>query len=215
MAKDSKAAPKGNILKAFISGLSPKEKKLLYITVGIVALLLFDKLVFGPILGESHLLEDRISSQSQLIKKNLMILQYKDKIMKDEEAHSIFYAQKESTQEQLIGAFLSEVEKMAKEASVALTNINPVNAAEKKGYVEFTLTVECSGKMEHMTDFIYTMENSKKPIRVVSYEISPKNRNEYEAKCILTVAKIIVMPDGSIAAIKEAESTGETEEEAE
>ncbi|MFC1593839.1 hypothetical protein ACFL38_00755 [Candidatus Omnitrophota bacterium] len=204
-----------NILKAFISGLSAKEKKILYIAVGCMCLAFFDRLVLGPICQEANLLEERIVSQTELIQKNLMILQYKDKIISEDEAHNIFYAKLDSTHEQRIASFLSEVEELAKSAGIPRTNVNPVFGEEKKGYVQYNLTFECAGKMDNLVDLIYKIENSKKPIRVISYEISPKSRENYEAKCTLTVAKIIVMPDGSLAPIESAVSEEASFEEEE
>ncbi len=202
-----------NMLKAFISGLSPKEKKILYIAGGLVCLALFDRLVVGPISRESNLLEERIDSQTKLIEKNLMILQYKDKIIGEDELHGDFYANLDSTQDQRTAFFLSEVEKLAKSSNVALTNINPVYSELKKGFIRSTLSIECSGKMEALTDFIYSIEDSQKPMRVASFEISPKNRDDYEAKCALTVEKIIIMPDGSVPEIAVEEEISEEEME--
>ena len=105
------------------------------------------------------------------------------------------------------------MEKLAKSSNVALTNINPVYSELKKGFIRSTLSIECSGKMEALTDFIYSIEDSQKPMRVASFEISPKNRDDYEAKCALTVEKIIIMPDGSVPEIAVEEEISEEEME--
>lgn len=189
-------------VQSFISGLSAKEKKLLIVTGVIVCVTLFDRMVLGPITGESQRAEERIEEETKLIHKNLLILRYKDKVLGEDKAYGDFYTKKGQVEEELIASFLSEVESMAKASNVALVNINPVAVAEKVGYVEFSLTLECAGTMKDMLSFMYTIDNAKKPLRTVSYDIQPKSRENYEVRCILTVVKMIILPDGTMAVIK-------------
>lgn len=189
-----------NVLKAFISGLTPKEKRILYIACAIVFVSLFDRLILGPISHESRNLDNKIEEQTNLIKKNLLFLQYKDKITSEEEIHSIFYTKDDMTHEELVAIFLREVEGLAKNSNVMLSDINPVTMEEKKGYVEYGLTIECSGAMKDMLNFMYGIESAKKPIRIASFEILPKKRDAYEVRSEVTVVKIIVIPDANTAA---------------
>ena len=187
-----------NPVEAFISGLSEKEKKMLYITVGIVAVMLFDRLILGPMQKESKNIEERIKTDTMQIRKSSLVLQYRDKVKKESDDYSIFYTEKGLSSEKLIGSFLSEVEEFAKGAKIILTNINPVSVEEKTGYSQYSLTIECSGSMSNIVAFIYAVDNSKKPIRVISYSISPKDRDNYEVKCILTIIKAIIYEDAKL-----------------
>ncbi len=197
-----------NPIKAFFSGLSPQEKKVLYIASGFVFLALFDRLIFSPLLDEAHHIEERIKRESNLIKKNLLILEYRDKIMQEKEAYRPLFTDKELTHEELIAQFLREIEELAKESTISLSNINPVNLEEKKGYVEYSLTIECAGNMKDFLNFIYAVENAKKPIRIISYEISPKNREAYDVVSALTIVKLILTEDGVIAIEPETPEEG-------
>jgi Tfp pilus assembly protein PilO len=187
------------VLKAFISGLSQKEKMVLYVACVAVGLAIFDRLLLGPIMKETKNIEERIQAQITNTKKNLTILQYKDKIINEDDAYNIFYTKKGLSQDELIAVFLSEVEVLAKASGIALTNINPVMTEEKKGFVQYSLTIECAGNMKNILDFIYGIENSKKPIRVVSYEISPKTRETYDVKCTITVIKMMLTTEDNVS----------------
>ena len=191
-----------NAVEAFISGLSPKEKKMLYITVGLIALTLFDRLILGPVQKESVQVEEKIASDMRQIRKNNLIIQYKDKIGKEEKDYSIFYTKKGLTSEKMISAFLSEVEDYAKEAKIILTNINPVTTEDKTGYAQFSLTIECSGNMKNIISFIYSIDSSKRPLRVLSYNIVPKDRENYEVKCVITIIKAIIYEDTTVVVSK-------------
>ncbi|OQX80421.1 MAG: hypothetical protein B6D56_05095 [Candidatus Omnitrophica bacterium 4484_70.1] len=181
-------------IKGFISGLSPKERKLLYITLSFVFFALFDKLIIRSIFNEVHSVEEKIKSQLTLIKKDLLILKYKKKIMEEDKLYSIFYTKKGLVPEELMATFLSEVEQLAKASEITLTNISPISVEEKRRYTQYKLIIECESNMENLINFIYAVNNAKKPIWVGSYEFSPKNREKYEVKCVLSIYKIILIP---------------------
>lgn len=194
-----------NVLKAFFSGLSKNEKKILYVACGFLCLAIFDRVVFAPIVNEGAAFEEKIDSQTILIQKNLLILQYKDKILGEDNLYSTFFTKKNLKREELIANFLSEVEELAQASTVALTNINPVNVEEKKGYIQYSLTVECTGNMKDILSFMYGIESAQKPIRVAAYEITPKDRNAYDVNCTMTILKIVVIPEGGFVSESEGE----------
>jgi len=181
-----------NVVKAFFSGLSPKEKRMVYITGLVLGLTIFDRLIIGPIGGESRMLDEKIDVRTKQIEKNIRILEYKGKILQDDAAYGSYYAKEGLTQEEMIASFLGEVEEIAKESGAVLSNINPVSVEQKEGYSEFSLTVECVGSMKNMLDFFYSIDNSRRPLRMISFEMSVKNREDYQVKCTLTVLKLII-----------------------
>jgi len=181
-----------SVIKAFFSGLSTKEKQVLYAASFLVCLALVDRLMIAPICSECRMLDEKISTQTKLIEKNIRILQYKDRMIDEDAAYGDYYIGEGLTQEELIALFLSEVEGMAKSSGVALVNINPVSSEEKKDYHEYSLTVECTGTMRDMLDFFYAIENAEKPLRIFSFEIAVKDREDYRVKCTVTILKLII-----------------------
>ncbi|MFA4980857.1 MAG: type 4a pilus biogenesis protein PilO [Candidatus Omnitrophota bacterium] len=193
----------GNFIETFIAGLSPKERKILYVTLGVVSLALFDRLLIAPIVRESRSVEEAINANIGEIKKSTLILRYKDKIIRDNDDYGIFYTADGLSQEQLTASFLSEIEEFAKASTIALTNINPVVTEEKAGYVQYSIVIECAGNMKNIVDFIYAIDNAKKPLRVVSYNIQPKDRNVYDVKCSMTITRAIISRQVSAPAAKD------------
>lgn len=193
-----------NVLKAFLSGLSDKERKILYLACGVVCLALFDSLVLSPITRESRIFEEKIKTQADLIKKHLLILQYRESIIGEDDAYGKFFSDKDATESELKASFLSGIERMAKASKVTLTNISEVNREEKKDYAQYSLTVECVSGMENLIGFIYNIDSSEEElIRVASCELAPKKRETYEVKAILTVIKLIVIPDGASTMVRQ------------
>jgi len=181
------------VFKAFLSGLSAKEKKFLYGTMIFVFIAILDRLILGSITTISQNLEEKIAEQTAVIKTDLSILNRKDKIMEDNKAYGIFLTDKGIEESKLKASFLSDVEGLANAAKVTITP-GTVNIEDKKEYSQYSLTIECSGNMQNIFDFIYAIENSKKPIRVSAFQVSPKDRRTYDVKCTLTVIKAIINP---------------------
>ncbi len=206
-----------NFITAFVSGLSAKEKKVLYIACGLVCLAIFDRMILLPISKESRIVSEQIDSRTNLIRKNLKILKYADKIKEEEDIYKDYYTEKGLTQEELIGDFLSEIEQIAQDSGITLTDINPVSVEEKNGYIEYNLTIECTGKMDNLLNFMFEVEAAAKPIRISSYDIVPKKAQNYEIESTISIKKVIILPDGDMVPVKKEDGLqGEiTEEELE
>jgi len=183
-----------DFINAFFSGLSQKEKNILYIACGFVCLALFDRMIVGPILRETSFLQEKIDSQTTSIKRNLMILNYKDNILDKYVMFGKYFAKEDMTQEERIAELLNEVEELADRSNIALTNINPVNVEEKGEQLVYRLTVECMGTMSDFVDFIYGVDGSQKLMRVISFSLNPKDRDNYEVKATLALEKLIIFP---------------------
>jgi hypothetical protein len=184
-----------NFFKTFISGLSDKEKKFLYITGVIVMITLVDRMILGPAISQSKLLDYKIKDQVEVIRKNFSIVKHRDRIIEEANMYDEYYADKNASQEEMIASFLSEIEDLSKKAEINLTNINPVQVKEKEGYIELLLVIGCEGSMKNMLNFIYGVDEAKKPIRVFSFEMTPKSRENYEVKCNIEVTKLIMSKD--------------------
>ncbi len=186
-------------LTAFFSGLSGKEKKVFYAACIIVCLALFDRTIIGPIAQETAIMQDKIVSQTGLIKKNLLILGYKDKMLETYADYSKYFSDEALTQEERIAIILNDVENLADTSGIALTNINPVKTDETKANLKYTLTVECLGSMSEFMNFVYGIDNSESLIRVQSFTLTPKDRETYEVKSKIVIEKLIVFPYERVA----------------
>ncbi len=180
------------VVTAFLSGLSKKEKQVFYIAAIFVSLAFIGRVAVAPILGRAKEFNKKIVTQTSFTGKNLRVLEYKNKIHAEGKAYSEYFVKMDLTQDEFIADFLSEVETLAKASGGALVNINPVTVEENNEYQVFNITVEYAGTKRDLLDFVYSIEDSKKLIRVSAFDISVKNRDKYKVKCTLKVIKLIV-----------------------
>lgn len=183
-----------NLFTSFLSGLSPKEKRLLYLSFAVLFFLFFDKVAYSPLAQRIETLNDNIETQKKMIRKNLLLIQHKDKIILERKKYQKFFSEEKLTHEEKVAKFLSEVENIARDSGIVLTNINPVEIKENPGYSTYTLTIECRGDMADFMKFIYLIDNSPKPLRVISSEINPQQRAQYTVGVTLEIEKLIIAP---------------------
>ncbi len=186
------------MISKFISGLTANEKKILTITSLFVLLALFDRLLVGPSLGRMKELDENIAKEEDVIKQNMRFLGYKERIVKDAATFKDFYTKDVRSEEEVTADFLKKLELMGTQSAVELSKISPVAPEYQKDYVKYFATMDCSGKLENITAFVYAINNSKELIKVEKMTLGSNARNAEVVQASLTISKMIVGADPSI-----------------
>ncbi|MFA5060345.1 MAG: type 4a pilus biogenesis protein PilO [Candidatus Omnitrophota bacterium] len=195
----------------FISKLSEKEKKILYIALGFVVLAICDRLFLGPALSNLKVLDESILEQEGIIKSDSRFLAYKNKILKENEVLSPFYAQKSQTEEEIIASFLKQLEILATSAKINLAKVSPADSKQKKGYVEYYASLECDGRLEDVVKFMHAVDASDDLLKISKISMAPKRAGSEEISASMTVVKLILgTPATELEELKTIESGAET-----
>lgn len=190
------------MIQNFISKLSEKEKKILYITIVFVLLAFLDRLFVGPAMEKLKSLESEIESQENLIKRDLRFLSYKNKILRENEDLRKYYTLKSLSEEEIIAAFLKKIEMLASEAKVNLIRVSPSESRQRNGYTEYFATLECDGLLENVAKFAYTIDISGDLLKIVKLDMAPKKAGSDDVTATMAVSKIII----DASALKDAET---------
>jgi hypothetical protein len=186
------------LISKFISGLTAKEKKILMIAGVFVLLALFDRLLVGPSLGRAKELDDRIAKEEDVIKQNMRFLGHSDRIIQDAAAFKDFYTKDVRSEEEITADFLKKLELMGTQSTVDLSKITPAASEYQKDFVKYFVTMDCSGKLENITAFVYAINNSKELVKVEKMTLGGNARNAEVVQASLTVSKMIVGADPSV-----------------
>lgn len=162
-----------------------------------VLLALFCRLLIGPSLSRMKELDENIAKEQDVIRQNMRFLGYRERIVKDASAFKDFYTQDVRTEDEIIADFLKKLELMGTKSKVDLSKISPAAQEYQKNYVKYLVTMECSGKLEDVTSFLYTINNSKELIRVEKMTLAGNTRAAGTVQASLTVSKMIVGADPS------------------
>ncbi|MBF0331783.1 MAG: type 4a pilus biogenesis protein PilO [Candidatus Omnitrophica bacterium] len=190
------------MINKFISGLSANEKKILSVTALFVLLALFDRLLVGPSLNRMKELDESISKEEDTIKQNMRFLGYRERIVKEASTFKDFYTQDVRSEDEITADFLKKLELMGTQSKVELSKISPAAQQVNKEYVKYIATMECSGKLEDITAFVYAINNSTELIKVEKMVLAGNTRNADTVQASLTVSKMIVGADPAVDAKK-------------
>jgi Tfp pilus assembly protein PilO len=186
------------LISKFISGLTANEKKILVIAGLFVLFALFDRLLVGPSLGRMKELDESIAKEEDVIKQNMRFLGYRERIVKDAATFKDFYTKDVRSEEEITADFLKKLELMGTQSSVELSKISPAAPEYQKDYVKYFVTMDCSGKLEAITAFVYAINNSKELVKVEKMTLGGNARNAEVVQASLTVSKMIVGADPSV-----------------
>jgi len=181
------------MLNNFFVRLSFRERLVLYAACFVLFALLFDRLILNQIIRKIGFYNSEIGKQEVLIKKNLRILEQKQKIEGEEKQYASFYpAQKGLSRDEEVSALLKTIENMAKDYSLKIINLKPVDSEASGVSGEYLITLECEAKVDDFINFVYNIEYSKDILRVKKFNIIPQSPESTLAKFIITISKIIV-----------------------
>ncbi|MBF0122844.1 MAG: type 4a pilus biogenesis protein PilO [Candidatus Omnitrophica bacterium] len=180
------------MINKFISGLSANEKKILGIAALFLLIALFDRLLIAPSMGQLKHLDDAIAKEESLISQNLRFLSYRDRIVAEASAFNEFYAKDTRAEEEVIADFLKKIEGLASQAQVELSKVSPSGQEAQKEFVKYFITLDCTGKFDAITNFIYLVNNSKELLRIEKMNIAGNQRDAEKVQSSLTISKMII-----------------------
>lgn len=175
----------------FINKLEKRERTILYITVGIVAVMLLDRFVLSQISSKLEDLTTQIHSEEERIRNSLIISTQEERIRKEMADYAPYFSVPDS-EEKEVTTFLKDVENFAKDSSVYLLDIKPSGKKDLGKTRQYFLKLEFEAVMDQVLNFFYVIENSKQLLQVEEYQIQPKSEGSSIVTCSMSVSKIII-----------------------
>ena len=96
-------------LLSFVTRLSVRERIILYVTLGVVSMVLVDRMVLTPIFSKITYLSEAIEEQEQVIEQSLLFVT-QEKRSEGESSRYASYLSQSQSEEKITTAFLKEVE---------------------------------------------------------------------------------------------------------
>jgi Tfp pilus assembly protein PilO len=177
-------------LLKILSGLSKREKTVLYVTVAIVSLVALDRLIIYPVYTKIISLNKEIKESEAGINRDLRILSQQERILLETKKYASFLANPES-EEEAMTSFLKEIENLANKSSLYIVDMKPGGTkVDKDKTKRFQLILSCEGQMEQVIEFMYNVENMDLLVTIDRYQISPKSKDSTIVQCAITISKI-------------------------
>ncbi len=171
--------------------LQPREKAIFQVFLFFFALLTVDLVLIHPLSNYLRKLDETISVKEEVIPKRLLILKHKTHILNEYRQIKPFFVAASLSQEEETAQFLREIEKVSKEASFFITNINPVKVTKKSDTVyELSMDVEGRGGLREVRNFMRMVESSNPSIRVSAFNLKPQSKEADELKVLFSIVKL-------------------------
>lgn len=182
-------------MQKFISNLSDKERKIFYIAVIIVFAFLVDMLFLRPAAKKVKAIEMKIIEQEASVERDVRILARKEMITKTSEAFDNYYTKKMLSSDDINGAFLSSVTRLAGETNVNLVKSNPTDIKKSKKYIEYFANVDCVGKLDDVVSFMHAVNSTENLFKIVRFNMTPKRGTSSDVNASMTIVKLLISPD--------------------
>jgi len=190
------------LINKFISGLPPAQQKILSVVVVLVILGLFYGLLLRPTLNRSKEIDDRIVKEENAVRKNTIFLSSRDKVIKEAGAFKEYFTKDVKSEEEVIADLLKKVELLATQSGVQLSKISPAGQDYQDEYLKYLVSVDCTGPLEKLTDFIYMVNNSKDLVKVEKMTLGANAKSADTVQASLVISRMIIGADPSVEAKK-------------
>ena len=180
------------MFKDFFEKLSKKEKTLLFITLGLVSLMLLDAFVLGPILSRSSIMDAEIQAKEQTIKRNLRIISFRDSIEAEYAGYQSYLDSADKVREEIIGDLLRKIEVIAKKQSIGIINIQPGDIIENPVFQEYKTSLECEGAFADVLGFMRDLEESEFLFKITRYSMTPKSKGGEVIVCQMDISRVFI-----------------------
>jgi Tfp pilus assembly protein PilO len=177
---------------SFVTRLSKRERTIFYVTVGVISLVLLDRMVLSPILAKINSLGETIQAKEEAIERSLLIVTQEKRIEGEKNLYST-YLSKPQAEEKTITAFLQDVETLAKKSSIYLTDIKPSGKGAEGEVVQYFVKLSFEAQMEQVFNFFYNVSSFENLIRIEDYQIRPKSEGSSIIVCSISISKTIIL----------------------
>jgi len=174
-----------------ISQLSKRERILFYVTVGIIISAGLINFVISPINRKWRRLNSQLSSLNAKFLRYTKILSLEKDIEAKYKAYADYLKVKGSNEEAL-ALVLQDIERLARNSGVLLTNIIPSGVEKKDFYNKFEVRMDIEADISSLVKFLYELQKSKHLFRIVRLNITTKSGSEDTLRSSLQLIKIFI-----------------------
>ena len=178
-------------LNQIISGLSARQRVLLWVAVAVVALAGLQQFVYVPIVDRLHELDEQILQKESQVRRNAKTLASREGVLKAYAPYSA-YASTEGSPEETIGGVLAEIEELARRTGLVLVNVRPKPATKIDVGKQYPVEIEFETEMTPLIKFIHGLHGSKHLLRVSQLRLDPKDGRGPQIKVYLLINKMVI-----------------------
>ncbi|HPB67635.1 MAG TPA: type 4a pilus biogenesis protein PilO [Candidatus Omnitrophota bacterium] len=171
--------------------LSPREKKILSLSLAVLAVYLVKTLVVAPVQTRSEGLdrqirnaEQKLLSASRTIRKSQVVQRRYEALLED-------YRQTQSDEEVMSG-ILTEIEATAAGNSLSISDLKPNRPKMINYYKEFSVSLVLEGDFTQVMEFVFKLQKEPYSYFVDEADISKHSPRTSGLRCRFVLSKVLI-----------------------
>jgi len=173
--------------------LSKREKLIFYLSAALISIMLLERAVFRPLIKKLGTLNQEIQVKEAKLIKSYRTQGHREQIQQDYENYGSFIKLKGSDEE-ISAVLLKEIEKIARESGISLSNIKPRSAGKSNPqYKEFMTELQVEAKMNEIITFMYSVNNSGFLLNIDKLVLSLKEEKSDVLKANMVISCIVML----------------------
>lgn len=172
--------------------MSPREKKILYVVIGMLVLLVIYHGALIPVEKKFSELNNEIFSMQLKIRKAKTFLRQKDDIYEQADKFSNLEQMDAGTDEEEIARLLNFIEKTARKNGVGLSDVKPQQVQADKWSKRFVVELNSESGVPELIRFVYEIQNSEQMLKVEKVDMAPTQEQSKIMRSFLIVTKVVV-----------------------
>ncbi len=176
---------------AIFEKLKPREKKILYVVVGLLVVLLGYHGVWNPLNDKIASLDDEIFKMEMRVRKAKILVRQKTDVAEAAKKYTNLDQLNAGTDEEETAKLLSLIEETARAKSCSLSDVKPEPVKADKWIKRFQVDLNVEGSLEQLVNFIYELEHSPQLLKIERVSMSMKEDKSTNLRAQLTVVRTV------------------------
>ena len=172
-------------------GLSKREGGILAVCLTLIVIYGGYNLFYKPLIENFSDSDDKIKVAEKRLHNNLKIIRKEKSVNEEYEKYALNFKQKASD-EQAMTSILSEIESMANQVSLRISDMQPKRVRKIDFYNNFSVTLTVEGEMPVIIKFLYTLQNPPHLFKVDEIYLEKSAVKSGEVKCRLILSKVLI-----------------------
>ena len=171
--------------------LSSREKSILVFCTLTVLIFIGYKGVAQPLHRQSEILNEKIHSSEQKLKKQFNVLERGKIVDKEYEQYAAVFRQTASDG-QIMSSILSEVESVARENGMRIADMKPKKVKRIDFYNNFSVSIAMNGQLVDIVKFLYILQNTPHLFNIEELVIEKSSPRSSTLDCRLVLNRILI-----------------------
>lgn len=175
-----------------LNKLTPREKKIFYVVIGLLGLVLGYHGAWRPMLEKFSLLDEEIFAFQMKLRKAKIYLRQEDEIREEAKKYPNLEKIEAGTDEEETARLLNLIEQTARNSSVSLSDVKPQEVKSDRITRHYAVELNAESSLDALLAFVYALEHSPEFLKIEQVNTAPKEDQAAVLRTFLIVTRTVV-----------------------